>query len=108
MSAHTLDVRASLCLRYPLQLGELEAGGSELAACPCLDHPAEVDHALAERVKPLARDDRMTGDTGLAAACRDLGNGLARERLLVDLPLAGRDPARAAHQCVEPHRVEHI
>src|SRR5690242_14708105 len=84
----------------PDRLHRLERAG--------LAHLAEVDHALAEQVEVLLADDRVARDAALAAARRDLADDLARQRLRVDLALAGDDVARAAHRVVELQRVEHV
>src|SRR3954462_10966755 len=77
------------------------AGGLQLGEVGRLDHPHEVDHALAERVVPIAADDRVQRHAGLARACADLADDQALERLLVDLAIAGDHGAGGAHPAVE-------
>ena len=50
----------------------------------------------------------MAGDAALAAACCDLTDDLADQRLLVQAPLAGDDEARPEHPLVEAHGAEHV
>ena len=71
-----------------------------------LQHDLEVEDTRPKGVELIGADDRVAGHARLPGTRRDLGDGLAREALPVEPPLAGHHRVGRAHAAVEIEQVE--